>query len=209
MGRRLLIFDFDGTLADTFELFLDVFDETAAIHEFEAFDRGNLDHLRTLDAKSILQYHRVPTWKLPVITYTARQLMKRHIQSVRLFAGIEPAIASLHEGGAILALVTSNSRANVIGVLGHQVAAYFDYLECGVSIFGKHAKIRKLLTRGDFALDNTMLIGDEVRDAHAARRTGVSFGAVSWGYTAIETLLETGAQEYFFSPSEIPAKLMR
>jgi phosphoglycolate phosphatase len=135
--------------------------------------------------------------------------MRRHIQSIRLFAGIESAIADLHEGGAILALLTSNSRDNVIRVLGPEVAAYFDYLECGVSIFAKHVKVRKLLTRSGFALDNTMLIGDEVRDAHAAIRTGVSFGAVSWGYTAVDILLKTGAQEFFSSPSELPVKLMR
>jgi phosphoglycolate phosphatase-like HAD superfamily hydrolase len=35
MGRRLLIFDFDGTLADTFDLFLDAFDEAAALYRFE------------------------------------------------------------------------------------------------------------------------------------------------------------------------------
>jgi hypothetical protein len=31
---------------------------------------------------------------------------------------------------------------------------------------------------------------------------------VSWGYTAIEALLKTGAQEYFSSPDELTLKLM-
>jgi phosphoglycolate phosphatase len=165
MGRRVLIFDFDGTLADTFDLFLDVFDEAAALYRFEPFDRNNLDYLRTLDARSILQYHRVPAWKLPVIAQTTRKLMERHVEAIRLFAGIESTIANLHDRGATLALLSSNSRSNAIRVLGQEMASHFDYLECGVSIFGKRAKLRNLLARSGFAAANTILIGDEIRDA--------------------------------------------
>jgi phosphoglycolate phosphatase len=208
MERRLLIFDFDGTLADTFDLFLDVFDEAAALYRFEPFDRDNLDYLRTLDARSILQYHRVPAWKLPVIAQTTRKLMERHVEAIRLFAGIESTIANLHDRGATLALLSSNSRSNAISVLGHEMASHFDYMECGVSIFGKRAKLRNLLARSGFAAAGTILIGDEIRDAKAASRAGVAFGAVSWGYTAIETLLKTGAREYFSSPGELTRKLM-
>jgi phosphoglycolate phosphatase len=208
MERRLLIFDFDGTLADTFDLFLDVFDEAAALYRFEPFDRKNQDYLRTLDARSILQYHRVPTWKLPVIAQTTRKLMERHVETIRLFAGIESTIANLHRRGATLALLSSNSRSNAIRVLGREAASHFDYLECGVSIFVKRAKLRNLLARSGFAAADSILIGDEIRDAQAANRIGVTFGAVSWGYTAIETLLKAGAREYFSSPSELAFKLL-
>jgi phosphoglycolate phosphatase len=207
MGRRLLIFDFDGTLADTFDLFLDVFDKAAALYRFAPFDRNNLDYLRTLDARSILQYHRVPIWKLPVIAQTTRKLMGCHVEAIQLFGGIESTIAKLHDRGATLALLSSNSRSNVIRVLGHEMASHFDYLECGVSIFGKRAKLRNLLARSGFASADTILIGDEIRDAEAANRVGITFGAVSWGYTAIDTLLKRGAREYFYSPDELALKL--
>src|ERR1700748_1793069 len=109
MARRLLILHFDGTLDDTFDVCLDVFDEAAALYHFEIFDRHNLDYLRTLDARSILRYHRVPVWKLPVMAHRVRKLMERHLEPVRLFAGIESMIASLHDGGSTLALLSSNS----------------------------------------------------------------------------------------------------
>lgn len=208
MRRRLLIFDLDGTLADTFDLSLDVFDEAAALYRFDPFDRSNLDYLRTLDARSILQYHRVPAWKLPVIVQTARKLMERRVEAVRLFAGIESTIADLHDRGATLALLSSNSRTNAMRVLGHEMASHFDYLECGVSVFGKRAKLRNLLARSGFAAADAIFIGDEIRDAQAANRVGITFGAVGWGYTAIEALLKMGAGEYFSSPDELTLKLM-
>src|SRR6266851_4977370 len=123
MRRRLLIFDFDGTLADTFDLFLDIFDEAAAIHGFSPFDRANLNHLRTLDARRILEYHDVPMWKMPLILYTTRTLMERRIHDVRLFARIDHALARLHDEGFVLALLTSNARANVLKVLGPAAAS--------------------------------------------------------------------------------------
>ena len=207
MRRRFLIFDFDGTLADTFDLFLKVFDEAAAVHGFNRFDRENVDYLRTLDAQNILRHHKVPMWKLPMIMRTTRTLMAQRIRGIRLFDEIDHTLTCLHEKGATLALLTSNSRSNVLRVLGSEIAGRFSYLECGASLFGKRSKIKKLLAQSGFTVEESMLIGDEIRDAQAALQTGVAFGAVSWGYSTMSALLNVGAQEYFFDPRELATKL--
>jgi len=210
MRSRLLIFDFDGTLADSFHLFLQIFDQTAALYGFREFDRENMEHLRTLDARSILHYHDVPMWKLPAIGHATRKLMGRSIENIRMFTGIDVAIARLHKRGDIrLAVLTSNSRGNVLRVLGPAVAAHFDYLECGISIFGKRSRLRKLLARSGTDATDAMYIGDEIRDAHAAMHTGIPFGAVSWGYSTIGALLKAGAKEHFLEPCELATKLIR
>jgi phosphoglycolate phosphatase len=208
MRRRFLIFDFDGTLADTFDLFLKVFDETAALHGFSCFDRENIDYLRTLDARNILRHHDVPMWKLPMIMRTTRKLMARRIRGIRLFGKIDQALIRLHEKGATLALLTSNSRSNVLRVLGSEMAGRFTHLECDVSIFNKHSKLKKMLARSGFTSDESIFIGDEIRDARAALQAGITFGAVSWGYGAMSALVKAGAQEYFFEPSELTSKLI-
>jgi phosphoglycolate phosphatase len=207
MQSRLLIFDFDGTLADTFHLFLQIFDQSSVLYGFRPFDRKNMDHLRTLDTRSILRYHEVPMWKLPAIVNTTRRLMERSIQDVRMFAGIEPAVTRLHDDGFKLALLTSNSRSNVQSVLGTALVSRFNYLECGSSVFGKRFRLKRLLSLSKTAATNAMYIGDEIRDAQAAMQTGIAFGAVSWGYSAIEALLQAGAHEHFLEPQELAAKL--
>jgi len=205
--RRLLVFDFDGTLADTFGLFLDVFDKAAATHHFDPFDRRNLTYLRTLDARSILEYHRVPVWKLPFVARTMRKLMGQQIQRIQVFPGIEAAITQLHGSGATLAILTSNAQSNVLTVLGPHIAAHFSYLECSVSLLRKRARLAGLLVQARFGSAEAMLIGDELRDVHAAKQSDVPFAAVGWGYTAPETLIKAGAQEYFSSPEEMAVKL--
>lgn len=208
MRRRLFIFDFDGTLADTFDHFLEVFDEAARVYGFRCFDRNNIDHLRTLDARSILRHHDVPIWKLPAITHATRKLMALRIHDVRLFPQIDHALACLQDHGEVLALLSSNSKSNVLRVLGEQTASLFDHFECGTSIFGKRSRLKKLLLRSGVKAEDSMFIGDEIRDAQAAREVGIRFGAVGWGYSKMSVLLEAGAEEHFSEPHELKTKLL-
>jgi phosphoglycolate phosphatase len=188
MKPRLVIFDFDGTLADSFGWFLDVGDALADRHRFDRLDRSDLDRLRTLDARQMLKQHRVPLWKLPLIARDARKLMARDVERMPLFDGVRPALARLAAGGTRLAIVTSNSRANVLRVLGPDTAARISAFECGVSLFGKPRRLRRVLRTTDIPAAEALYVGDELRDAVAARAAGIPFGAVSWGYAHPDTL---------------------
>ena len=86
---------------------------------------------------------RIALWKLPFIARHARALMARDIHRIPLFTGVSAALAQLATDGATLAIVTSNSRDNVLRVLGEATASLIRELECGVSIFGKASKLRR------------------------------------------------------------------
>ena len=118
MNPRLIMFDFDGTLADSFGCFLDVADAVADRYGFARLDRSDMQAVRALGARQIIQRQGVPLWKVPMIARHARTLMARDIDRVPLFAGIGTALAELAAGGARLAIVTSNSRDNVLRVMG-------------------------------------------------------------------------------------------
>jgi phosphoglycolate phosphatase len=208
MKYKLLLFDFDGTLADTFPWFTHTFDEVADKYGFRRLDRDRADELRSLGARQIMQHHQVPLWKLPAISQHMRALMQRDISGITLFPGIDAALCRLSEAGRILALVSSNSRSNVLQVLGPASAARFRYFECGTSIFGKHAKLRKVLAASRVSPRAAILIGDELRDAEAATQAGLAFGAVAWGYTHKDALMAAGAKEVFESAEELSAKLL-
>lgn len=205
MAYKLVIFDFDGTLADSFELFLDVGDQVAERYRFRRFDRADIEGLRGLGARELLRRHGVSAWKLPCIARHARQLMGRSLERMPLFPGVEGVLAHLAGRGVTLALVTSNARANVLAVIGPDNAAHFAHVECGVSLFGKAARLRKLLRRTGVPPHEALLVGDELRDAAAARRAGIGFGAVTWGYNRAEVLLAECPRELFQSPGELMA----
>ncbi len=207
MERDLMIFDFDGTLADTSELFLRSFDEAAERHRFQPFDRVNAAHVRTLDAMGVLAHHGVPLWKLPVITLSMRRAMEDGIGEVRMFDGVADELQKLKRHGAVLALLTSNSEGNVLQVLGEETMGLFSDAACGTSVFGKRAKLNRLLRSARTPASRAILIGDEVRDCEAAQLCSVAFGAVGWGYTDLSALISAGAEVSFTRVGELAAKL--
>jgi phosphoglycolate phosphatase len=203
LHKPLVVFDFDGTLADTFQLFLKTFDAAAKIYGFRAFDRERMDLLRTMEASDVLRHHGVPFWKLPAIARTTRQFMAREIEGVSLVQGLGTALESLHEAGYTLAILTSNSRQNVDGVLGEERTRLFSHFECGVSILTKRQSLRKVMRALGSSHEHTSFVGDELRDLRAAKGLGVRFGAVAWGFNSMDSLIAHGAEDHFHSPLDL------
>jgi phosphoglycolate phosphatase len=202
------MFDFDGTLADTFPWFGKVFDQIADRHGFKRIDQAAVPALRAMDTRQIMRHQQVPLWKLPLIVRDARAMMTADIGSISLFPGVGVALAQLAAAGVRLALVTSNARLNVETVLGAPQVAHFAHLECGVSMFGKASKVRKVLKASGTPPERAILIGDELRDAAAAAAAGVAFGAVAWGYTLPEALEAQRPRESFGTVEDLPARLI-
>jgi phosphoglycolate phosphatase len=194
---RLVMFDFDGTLADTFPWFLQVFDQVADRFAFRRLDPAATESLRGLDARAIMRQHKVPAWKVPFIARHARALMAQNLSQFSLFPGISQMLGQLHAQGTIVALVTSNSWSNVAAVLKAENIAFFRHFECGISMFGKASKLRRLVRRLKVPAEQSLFVGDEIRDAEAARKAGIPFGAVAWGYSRPEALAARGPQEFF------------
>ncbi len=207
MRFRLVIFDFDGTLADSFSLFLVVVNRLAEEHGFRRVEEHEIEALRCKSARQMIEHFGVPTWKLPGIARRMRQHVAKDIGHVRLFSGVEEVLGGLSRRGVRLALVTSNSSANARKVLGPDAAALIEHYECGTSIFGKGAKFRRVLRASGVPAAEAVCIGDEIRDLEAARAEGIAFWAVSWGYTHPDTLRSHAPEEMLESPEEILEKL--
>ncbi len=202
---RLVIFDFDGTLADSFGWFLDIFDEVADRFRFRRLERDRLDYLRSLSTAELLRHHEVPLWKVPLIAAHARRLQGQNLQAITVFAGMAETVAQLQSQGIGLALVTSNAHANVARILPPDTLAAFDQVSCGASLLGKTAKFRAVLKTAGIAPADALAIGDELRDIEAARAAGMASGAVGWGYARLERLRREGPDHFFERPADIAA----
>ena len=66
---------------------------------------------------------------------------------------------------------------------------------------------RKSVAASGIPASETIYLGDEVRDAEAAHKAGMAYGAVGWGYHSLATLRAAGAAEFFDTPAEIGTKL--
>ncbi|ANC91386.1 HAD family hydrolase [Azospirillum humicireducens] len=187
-GYRLAIFDFDGTLADSFPWFIGVLNGVADRYGFNRVRRDEVEQLRGYDARQIMRHLRVANWKLPFIASHMRRLMARDIEGIRLFDGIPDMLRMLNGRGVTVAIVSSNSVENIRRILGPDAAGQVGHYGCGASLFGKAAKFRKILKMTGIPADRAIGIGDEVRDIDAARKVGIGCAAVAWGYARADAL---------------------
>jgi phosphoglycolate phosphatase len=203
MTYRLAIFDFDGTLADSFPFFLSVFNTIADRHGFRRVDVAKAGQLRHYSVRQMMDHVGMPAWKLPAASQTFMAMMQESAASIFLFDGIAEALHHLAARGVLLTVVSSNAEHNVRTVLGPELSALVAQFECGMSVFGKARRIRAVLKRCGVAAHEAIYIGDQGTDADASRKAGVDFGAVHWGYATIEALREHGCAREFVTPLDL------
>ncbi len=95
MTYKLVIFDFDGTLADSFPWFVKVFDTLAERYRYKRLAEHEGALLRGMSAWQIIQHLGIPAWKLPLIARHARLLAKRDRAQIILFPGVDRMLAQL------------------------------------------------------------------------------------------------------------------
>lgn len=195
-GYRLAIFDFDGTLADTFPLFVPLTNRLAERHGFRPIDPAEADALRGLDTRELMARLGIRAWQMPRIAADYRTMLEAPGTPVPLFAGVPQMLESLAAAGLRLAVLTSNTRQVVERALG-PMAARFEAFDCGVSLFGKGRRLRRLVRTSRADPGRTIYVGDELRDLAGARQAGIAFGGVAWGFARPDVLRTAGPDRWF------------
>lgn len=203
MRYDLVIFDFDGTLADSFPWFLGMMNAAADRFGFRRVAASEIPALRGYDARRVLKHVGLPGWKLPLVAAHMRRLQAEQVERIRLFPGADDMLRRLSAAGVTLAVVSSNSETNVRAVLGPENAALIARYACSTSLFGKAAKFRAVVRRTGVRPGRALCVGDEIRDIEAARRAGTASGAVAWGYADVDALKAHAPTEVFTRFEEI------
>jgi phosphoglycolate phosphatase len=208
MTYRLAIFDFDGTLADSLPFFLSVFNTLADRHGFKRIDTARAGEFRHYSMRRMMAHVGLPAWKLPLVSRSFMALMGDSAHTIPLFDGIDDVLRHLAARGVRLAVVSSNAEHNVRQVLGPELAGLVAQFECGMSVFGKASRIRAVLKNcgagsSDAVASEAIYIGDQGTDAEASHKAGIAFGAVHWGYAAIEALRDAGCETEFVTPRDL------
>jgi phosphoglycolate phosphatase len=203
MPYTLVIFDLDGTLADSFPWFLRNVNGVADRFGFHRIAAQDIEHLRRVGSRDILKRQNVPLWKLPMIARHMRRLKTAHLDDIPLFPGVDTLLDALAAKGVAAAMVSSDSEDNVRRALGARNASAIAHYACGASMFGKAAKFKRVLSMAGVPPRQAIAIGDEIRDLEAARRAGIAFGAVSWGYASPRALAAHAPDAMFTSMDDI------
>jgi len=205
----LVVLDVDGTLIDSFGWFCGVLNGVADRYRFRRVEAHEAEALRRLGAREILRHLGIPRWKVPLIARHMHGLAARDVAQLHPFPGIPSMLAGLSATGTGLAILSSNREDVVRRVLGPEDAARIGAWSCGASIFGKARRLRRLVKAARLPPGRVLCVGDEVRDAEAARAMGCAFGAVAWGYTDPQALAALAPDHLFREPGEVVAAVGR
>jgi phosphoglycolate phosphatase len=183
-SRPTLLFDFDGTIADTMRTLIDIYNSVIApAYGCKPIPAQREDELRGVHPRDVMRDFGVTLVKLPLMVLRARGELAKRIDSIRPHQGVPDALRRIRERGCTMGLLTSNSRTNVARFLAnHHLSDTFDFIYTGKHAFGKHRILRRIARERRLAAAEIVFVGDETRDIEAARTAGIRVAAVTWGY---------------------------
>lgn len=188
MKYRCIIFDFDGTLADTEEIALAIYNELAGQYDYRPISQENLQKMKQMSFREMLDMTGMPVRKIPKILKMAQRRMKKRMDEVAPFDPLlKDRLLELKEEAGCLGVITSNTKRNVETFLKGQAIECFDFI-IPSPLMSKQLKIQSVSKKYKLAKSDILYVGDETRDIEACEAAGVDFAAVTWGYNHPETL---------------------
>lgn len=180
--KQTIIFDFDGTLADSFTLVKNILLNLSEEFGYKKPTENEIIQIRSTHPKDVMKMLGLPSYKLPFLALKVKSLMQKHIKDVQPIHGIGKALFALKLENYSLGIVTSNSSKNVQFFLREHNLDIFDFIQTESSIFGKARGLNQVLKKQKLNKNDVIYVGDEIRDIEAAKKVGMKSIAVSWGY---------------------------
>lgn len=204
MHYSAIIFDFDGTIADTLGEALRIYNLLARENGYRVIERDELPDLRLYDTRDLLRHLAIPRRRVPLLLARGRRLLKARIRSLPLMAGIAEVLPRLRENSECFGILTSNAVDNVEAFLeAHQLRSLFTFISSTTKLSGKSKHLRAIARTFSLPVLEMLYIGDEIRDVRAARKAGIASAAVTWGFNAEQALSAENPSFLVRSPAEL------
>jgi len=212
-GIKLLVFDWDGTLADSEWLIVYALQEAIKQHNLDMRTREdirNIIGLGLMEAAAVLFPDlSPPDHKILADSY-------RHHYSAyakgktALFPDVIETLNNLQEMDYKMAIATGKSRKGLDNSLREcGVEDFFHFTRCADETYSKpHPQmLLDIMNHLFIAAENTMMIGDSEYDLQMASNAKVASVAVSYGTQNRERLLKFGPVTCLEKLSELPVWL--
>lgn len=189
MSYKCIVFDFDGTLADTEKKAFTIYNQLAEKYQYSPVTMEELQHIKNLHVKEILEIVDIPFHRLPRVLKEGQKMMREQSSEIRAFnADIQDFFIRLNKEVKYSGILTSNIKKTVNHFLKrYEIEDQIKFVRCS-ALMSKAEKIKKVLRRFRLAPEEMLYIGDETRDIEACQKVGVDVAAVRWGYNTPEAL---------------------
>ncbi len=204
MTQKVIIFDFDGTIADTVDALVSIANRLAIDFGYKQISPEQLAFLKNLTSREIIKYSGVSLFKIPFLVKQVKGELKNKIPELKPIPGIKEALTELQNQGYKLGIITSNSKENVTRFLTiNDLNHLFDFIYSGITIFGKTTIINNVLRQKQLKPQEVIYVGDETRDIEASKKANIQVIAVTWGFNSPEVLAKQNPDYLIQQPSEL------
>ena len=181
---KYVIFDFDGTIADTMPY---SFGKSLELLRKEKIDTPEKQIIKKIKSNSYLKlmkefklsWLRIP-FMLRIVKQTQRDLYSQ-IDKIKIFPGMKNLLKNLRDNNYRIGILSSNMQKNVNKFIKINQLNFFDIIFCESNILGKDKTIKKMLKKHNLKTEEIIYVGDEIRDVEACKKVGIKIIGVSWG----------------------------
>lgn len=204
MSVKVIIFDFDGTLADTLDAIVSITNRLARNFGYKQTDPEQLAQIRNLNSREIIKQSGVSIFKIPFLLRKLKADLHNEIPYLCPIDGIKEALINLKNEGHLLGILTSNSEDNVkLFLKKHGMENLFSFIYSESTLFSKHKVLQKFMKQHKLYPDEVVYVGDETRDIESSKKIKVKVIAVSWGFNTREALAKQNPDFLIHKPSEL------
>lgn len=200
---KTLIFDFDGTIADTFKELVNIVLAKRKSLGVEKITEEEIMSFRDMKSQDAIKKWGVPAYKIPMFVLKIRDELHKSLTRIKPIEGLKESIRELHSKGYRLGILTSNAEDNVRLFLKNNEITDFNFIYSGINIWGKDRILVKMMRELKINKVDVVYIGDETRDIEAAKKVGIKVAAVTWGFQS-EALLSSLKPDFLVrKPTEL------
>lgn len=200
----VIIFDFDGTMADSFTLIRQLYNKHAPEYGVRTIEsEAHWQEIRRMSFRQLMHEFDVKPYQIPRYLVTAKKLMLNEADKIELFTGIVEIIKQLRGEGNELYVLSSNTEELVGKILAKNGISNQMTVMKSSRLFGKSQSVKRLIKQLKISTDSVLLIGDETRDIEAANKAGVRSIGVTWGFHPEDVLQVSNPTFIANKPQEI------
>ncbi len=205
---KFVIFDFDGTIADTLPFSFQKFLEMAKLLQIDNLnDKQIINEIRSKSYQELLSGSFKKAWlKLPFVVNMIKNMqveLEKEMDKIKLFPGIKKFLFDLKKEGYKLVIISSNRKENIDKFIKFNKLNIFDFVHGKTDLFGKAGYLKKFLKDFNLKKSEVIYIGDEIRDVEACHKVGIKMIGVSWGLNTVEALKKNGVDYIVNKPIDI------
>lgn len=203
LNNKVIVFDFDGTIADTHRYIVEITNRLADEFKFLKIEPSTIESMKNKTAKDMISILKVPIMKIPAILSRGKAEFAKEITSLKPFDGLRETLSRIKSEGVTIGILSSNSLSNIITFLENHDLKMFDFIHSTTKVWSKNTCLKKLMKSNGYTHENILYVGDETRDITAAQKLGIKIAAVTWGYNSEEILKENNPDFIIKKPEEL------